>query len=185
MALIHFECMSDIDQEALESRNKRTIWLLTGAGVSLLLPLLGLFFLRADESNVHPPSGTVRFDRREPGEVKVDSSQAIVPVKPVRAAPTPVKEDSSLRFIKGSGEYFKDKGTEPPASSPEPIAPAEAKAPVKGGKKSFAMPKLQGVKTFNSFKKGSQPAAGKEDVLKNLPPGAENNPEVLKYLKSR
>lgn len=182
--------MSDSDQEALESRNKRTVWLLAGAGASLLLPLLGLFYIRASESqSAHPPSGAVMFDRREPGESKVSAYIAAPPlVKPTRAA-APVKENSSLRFIKGSGDYFKDnaaetpKTSEPEISSPEP---ASAKAPAKGSKKSFNMPKLQGVKTFNSFKKGSsQPAANEADILKNLPPGAENNPEVLKYLKGR
>lgn len=180
--------MADLDPEAVEERHKRTVWLLGAAGISLLLPLLGLIFLRASESrNIHPPTNTIMFDRREPGESKAGAYKASVEVKPLRAA-APVKENSSLRFVKGSGDYFKDKEAETPqVLAAEPIAPpAPAKAPVKESKKSFNMPKLQGVKTFNSFKKGSpQPAGGQEDILKNLPPGAENNPEVLKYLKSR
>lgn len=184
MTLIHFEYMP-IDQEALESRNKRTIWLLAGAGVSLLLPLLGLFYIRANESrSVHPPSSTIMFDRREPGESKISSYKTVAGVKTTRAAATPVKDSSSLNFVKGSGEYFKDKEAETPASNPEPRVsppPAEAKASVKGSQKSFTPPKLQGVKTFNTLKKSSS----QEDMLKNLPPGAENNPEILKYLKGR
>ncbi len=191
--------MSNSDQEALESRNKRTVWLLAGAGASLLLPLLGLFYIRASESrSAHPPSNTVMFDRREAGEPKIGVTQAVpvtgipaaIPAaKPARAASRD-KENSSLNFVKGSGEYFKDDTAETPKiaapeKSAESPAPVQSKASVKG-KKSFNKPKLQGVKTFNSFKKGSpKPAGGQEDILKNLPPGAENNPEVLKYLKGR
>ena len=195
--LIHSNVMSSADQEALESRNKRTVWLLAGASTSLLLPLLGLFYIRASESrSVHPPSNTVMFDRREAGESKIGVNQpipaAIPPAKPAPAAAR-VKENSSLSFVKGSGEYFKDNTAETPKTaalemSAESPAPAPSKASAKA-KKSFNKPKLQGVKSFNTFKKGAaKPPGGQnsqEDILKNLPPGAENNPEVLKYLKGR
>ena len=69
-----------------------------------------------------------------------------------------------------------------------PPAPAKTRAK-KSAKKSFNAPKLQGVKSFNNYK-GSAPKKdadndSAEDILKNLPPGAENNPAVRQYIESQ
>lgn len=114
--------------------------------------------------------------------------------------------ESSLDFVKPAAE-LKVKIVEAPKaataaapSAPEaaaapaaPKPPAKSKAAAKPAKKSFAMPKLQPTRGFSSMKgpASAAPAAdasggqNQRDLLKNLPPGAENNPELQKYLQSR
>ena len=89
----------------------------------------------------------------------------------------------------------------PPAASTAPAAPEEPPAAVpaatkkaKAGKKEFTMPKLQPSRGFTNFgstgnKGGSKSSAqsgggNSQDMLKNLPPGAENDPNVQAYLKA-
>jgi hypothetical protein len=117
---------------------------------------------------------------------------------------------SSLDFIKGNTELqarIAESKTAPagapPAASTAPVAPAVVPpAPVaaaktgKPGKKEFSMPKLQTTRGFTTMgstgsKGGSKSGAqagnavgGNQDMMKNLPPGAENDPRVQAYLKS-
>lgn len=220
--------MSTPEQEVQEGRKKRTILLLAGGAVSLVLPLLGVIYIRMSEAKTaRPPDSSVMFDRRENGEAKVNVSQTVAIVNPapapgpsslpVAGGPTmvPAPGSSSLDFVKGGANnaYFQDKAAAPPAApaaSTPTVSPAAAPEPEsapktaakKGGKKAFNMPKLQGTKSFSSFKGSSpkptggmgmtgvaDPQAGKgggdmADMLKNVPGGVDN-PEVQKYLKSQ
>lgn len=120
---------------------------------------------------------------------------------------------SSLDFIKGNTELqarIADSKTAtaaaaapaastasaaPAAPAAVPVAPAAAAKTGKTGKKAFTMPKLQPSRGFTSMgSTGSKGAGatgaqagnggGSSDMLKNLPPGAENDPRVQAYLKS-
>lgn len=216
--------MTTPEQEVQQGRDKRTKLLLAGGAVSLILPLLGVVYIRMNEAKTaRAPDSSVTFERREAGESKVNVSQTVT-IMNTAAAPAPVGESSlplpggptstpapgggsSLDFIKGGN--FPEKTAAPAASTPTvaaapppPVAesgPISAPAAKKGGKKAFAMPKLQGTKGFSSFKGGSPKPTGKgltgaaapesggggmEDMLKNIPGGA-SNPEVQKYLKSQ
>jgi hypothetical protein len=222
--------MATPEQEVLDARRKRTIWLLAGGAVSLILPLLGVLYMRMTEAKTaRPPDSSVMFDRREKGEEKVNVSQTVTIVAPAAAngpasslpvaggmtvTPAP-GSGSSLDFVKGgaNNQYYQDKAAAPPAAPaaappaapppPAPPEPAHKAVAQKGGKKAFNMPKLQGTKSFSSFKGASpkptgapagmtgvaDPQAGKgggdmAEMLKNVPGGADN-PEVQKYLKSQ
>lgn len=213
------------EEEAQEARKKRTVLLLAGGAASLILPLLGVVYIRVSESKTaRAPNGSVMFDRRESGEEKINVTQTVTIIPPSAASPaesslpvaggvtmTPAPGSSSLDFVKGGeNSYFPDKKAPAVAPStpavsgpivaeePEPEPKVAAK---KGGKKTFVMPKLQGTKSFSSFK-GTSPKptggkgvagvaapAGKGDgdiaeMLKNVP-GGVNNPEVQKFLKSQ
>jgi len=99
-----------------------------------------------------------------------------------------------------------------PQASPPPELPAVAKTtsktPAKSTKKSFSVPRLQPSRGFSSFKGGKDAkkgASGQQttgvldpqaagaggggqdmsEMLKNLPPGAENDPRIQEYLKNR
>lgn len=223
--------MSTPEEEIQAVRKKRTVLLLAGGAASLLLPLLGVVYIRMSEAKTaRPPDSSVMFDRRESGDAKVNVSQTVTIINPApseagRPSSLPVAGQqtvttapggSSLDFVKGGGtsNYYQDKAASaapaastqaaapaaPPAPAPEAAAPKTAAA--KGGKKAFAMPKLQGTKSFSTFKGASpkptgghgmtgvaapaQGGAGGDmaEMLKNVPGGA-NNPEVQKYLKSQ
>jgi hypothetical protein len=193
------------EEEVQAARKTRTIMLMAGGAASLILPLCGVVYLRLTEAgSARAPNTAVMFEHREAGEAKINVTQTVtVPSGGLAAAPQASLPggDSSLGMVKGSNDYFQDKKAEPPAAStqaakaPEPApAPAPEKTVVKkGGKKPFAMPKLQGVKGFSSFK-GASPkgatapgapdagAGGMADMLKNVPGGADN-PEIQKLLK--
>jgi hypothetical protein len=182
--------MDSPEQEVLAVRRKRTIWLLAGGAASLILPLLGVLYMRMTEAKTaRPPDSSVTFERREKGEEKVNISQTVTIVAP--AAPgnpaqsslpiaggmtmTPAPGGgSSLDFVKGgaNNSYFQDKAAAPPvgappaaaapaAAPPGPVAEAPTKTVVqKSGKKAFNMPKLQGTKGFSSFKGASPRPTG-------------------------
>ncbi len=218
--------MDTQEQAAQDARSKRTRMLLAGGAVSLALPLLGVLYLRLSESKTaRPPDASVTFDRREKGEEKVNVSQNIaMPSQAVQVGPGPSSlpvaggmtvspapgSGSSLDFVKGGANntYYQDKPAAPAASTAPAVAAAAAAPPpepapavkvaAKGGKKPFMMPKLNGTKSFSSFK-GTTPAgkpgagaaaagdpqaggANVADMLKNVP-GANNNPDLQKYLK--
>lgn len=207
------------------ARRKKTLVLLAGGAASLILPLLGVLYLRWSESRAMPKQTDAAgvFEQREgerritlPAAPAMSAAVAITaPAQPPSAPPPPMaaplpgsksaEGSGSLGFIKPSGDYYQDKKPEPasepkkeaakPAPEPEQpkAAPAKATAKTKPGKKPFVMPKLQTGKGFTNFKR-NQPAAeepaegGGQDMselLKNLPPGAENNPELQKYLQGR
>lgn len=113
---------------------------------------------------------------------------------------------SSLDFIKTNPELqakiADSKKAAVPAASTAAAAPAPAPPPPaaaartskKRGPKPFTMPKLQLSRGFTNFsspgangaQNGAQGSSGQntQDMLKNLPPGAENDPRVQAYLKS-
>jgi hypothetical protein len=79
--------------------------------------------------------------------------------------------------------------TAPPVAAAPPAAVAAKKTPK--GPKPFNMPKLQPTRGFSSnfgSSKAPQGAApggqGQQDMLKNLPAGAQNNPAVQQYLQN-
>jgi hypothetical protein len=208
-----------------QDRKKRTVWLLAGGAASLLLPLLGVFYLHwSATSGAQGPSGRNDvFERRDGGEKRIMPSQTAVPLAvPMTPPPSSLPAGgaterpagSSLDFIKSNQEMSAKVNDAPKpaaaaAAPPAPAAaPADAAAPeaaaapaktkTKKGKKDFSMPKLQpsrGFTNFNSGKAGAAAAKGApggapggadaQDLLKNLPPGAENNPEVQKYLRQQ
>lgn len=176
--------MATPEQEIQQGRDKRTKVLLAGGAVSLILPLLGVVYIRMNEAKTaRAPDSSVTFERREAGEEKVNVSQTVTIINPA-AAPvsgasslpipggmtaTPASGGgSSLDFVKGGA--FPEKTAAPAASTPTvaaaPPPPVMESGPIakpvapKSGKKAFSMPKLQGTKGFSSFKGGSPKPTG-------------------------
>lgn len=177
--------MGTPEQDIQQARDKRTKVLLAGGAVSLILPLLGVVYIRMTEAKTaRAPDSTVTFERREAGEEKVNVSQTVtimntagtpgsaassLPIPGgMTAMPSP-GGGSSLDFVKGGA--FPEKNAAPAASTPTVAAAAPVpqieSGPIakpvaqKGGKKAFSMPKLQGTKGFSSFKGGSPKPTGK------------------------
>jgi hypothetical protein len=206
-----------IGDEAVQAdRKKRTLLLIAGGAVSLILPACGAVYLYMKESGEsRAPNSSVMFERREAGDAKVAITQAVtinpgaeglataaVPAGMGSSMPSGAPQTTaggSLGMVKGDGDFLEgDKKAEAPAASTQTAAakappveeggPIAAKKGQKAGPKPFAMPKLQGGKGFTSFK-GVAPkgggGGGMDDMLKNLPPGAENNPEVQKLLQQQ
>ncbi len=167
------------EQDIHKIRHKRTLLLLAGGTVSLVLPLLGVVYIRMNEAKTARTPSSVMFDRRENGDAKVNISQTVTIISPAAPAGsaatslpvaggrtmTPAPGGSSLDFVKGGANntYFQDKSavastpTVPAAMAAAPLPePAPKTIIKKGGKKAFNMPKLQATKGFNSFK-GSSP----------------------------
>lgn len=177
--------MSTPTPEELDARKKRTMWLIAGGVVSLILPLAGVAYLKISESRgSHGPNGNVAFERREAGERKVEASQTVVinnnmnpaavnmgpgsPGMGSSAGAPMAPAGGSIGFVKGSNEYFQDKKETPAPAAAAPAAPA-APAPApepepakktakKGGKKDFFIPHLQGTKSMagSGFKSSNQ-----------------------------
>ena len=191
-----------------EERKKLTAWLISGAVASLLLPLLVIVYLRITESRVVPgPSGrNDLFERREGSEVKLTPTQTAVIPRNQAVSPPPFADarpaapgGSSLDFIKTNDELRvranPPKAASVPVAAQAPVAASEPTTTAKSksktsAKKDFAVPKLQSSKWSNSFKggKGRQTTGGGQDMsemLKNLPPGAENDPRIQEYLKKK
>lgn len=151
--------------------------------------------------------------RITPTQTAVPVSAMMTP--PPSSLPTAGKTEkpagSSLDFIK-SNEEMTAKVADPPKAAtapaaapaaapasavPAPAPSSAAKAPSKKGKKEFSMPKLQPSRGFTNFKgapagkgtaapQGGAPAGGdSQDLLKNLPPDAANNPQLQEYLKKQ
>ena len=75
--------MATPEEEVLAARKKRTILLLAGGTASLVLPLLGIVYIKLSEAKTaRPPDSTVMFDRRENGEAKVNVSQTVTIINP-------------------------------------------------------------------------------------------------------
>lgn len=200
------------EPDALDARKKRTTLLLVGGAVSLVLPLLGVVYLRMSENKTaRPPDSSVMFDRRETGDSKVNVSQTVAIVNPAAQAPAPGASSlpiaggqtvttapgaSSLDFVKGGANntYFQEKPTAAPAAStPTAAAPAPAPAPEeapakavakKGGKKAFSMPKLQGTKGFSSFKGSSPKPTGGKGMTGVADPQSGNGGDMSELLKN-
>ncbi|MDP3543794.1 MAG: hypothetical protein Q8T11_15105 [Elusimicrobiota bacterium] len=200
------------EQEALDIRRKRTIWLMAGGAASLILPLLGVLYMRMSEAkSARPPDSSVMFDRREKGEEKVNITQTVVAPAALAASgasslpiaggmtvtPAP-GSGSSLDFVKGgaSSSYFKEKGAEPPAAAAPPPAPApEPSGPIepapktvskKGGQKAFNMPKLQGTKQFSTFKGSSPKPTGAPGGMTGVadPQSGKDGDDMAELLKN-
>ncbi|MFI5345098.1 MAG: hypothetical protein ACHQ51_01875 [Elusimicrobiota bacterium] len=166
----------DITEQA---RKKRTIWLMAGGAASLLLPLLGVFYMHwSSLSGGQGPSGRNDvFERRDGGDKRITPSQTAVPgpglMSPQAALPpvgrTESSGGSSLDFIK-PGQEMAGKTPDPSKAAPAPAAPAAvapaapaapaeppaaaAKTKAKKGKKEFSMPKLQPSRGFTNFGSG-------------------------------
>ncbi|MBI3565889.1 MAG: hypothetical protein HY079_11875 [Elusimicrobia bacterium] len=132
---------------------------------------------------------------------------------PTAGGQTQAAVGSSLDFIKPGAEMSSKFGDSPkaatataaapaappPAAAAPAPAPAAAKTPAKKGKKEFAMPKLQPTRGFSSMggkgghaaPAGAAPAGAPagggdaQDLLKNLPHGAADNPQLQQYLKGQ
>ncbi|MEK7384252.1 MAG: hypothetical protein AAB262_13320 [Elusimicrobiota bacterium] len=197
-----------------QERKKLTAWLIAGAAASLLLPLLAVIYLRTTESRAVPgPSGrSDLFEHREGRDIKLTPTQTVAIPRNRAASPPPfasarpaTSRGSSLDFIKTNAELRAR--TAPPKAASSPIAaqaPAAAPQPTtttksksktsaKKTRKDFAAPKLQPSRGFSSFKGGKEAenvghgadGADISEMLKNLPPGAENDPRIQEYLKKK
>ncbi len=206
MLLIHSRHMSTPEQEAQEGRNKRTLVLMAGGAVSLILPLLGVVYIKMTENKAaRTPSASVAFDHREGGESKVNVSQTVtvnagmpaagqssLPVAG-QAGMTPAPGSSSLDFVKGNNTYFQEKTAEapkastptaPPVAAPEPAPAPKAETTKKNGKKAFNSPKLSGTKTFSNFKASSPKPTGGQGMNGVADPQAGKGGGMADMLKN-
>lgn len=188
-------------------RAERTKYLLIAGAVTLLLPLLGVAFLRGTDPGLSPGfTGGRIFGKRgsadKPLTMPAATPAAPRPVesrlptgKPTERAP----DGSSLNFLKSDNVYYppqEEKKEEPKAPPPPEPPEAEEPAPLEKkpakGKKPFTMPKLKpaaGSTSFSDFK-GKQPlgkgAAGKKkpaahgDDVEGAPPDIQ---EMLKSIQ--
>lgn len=195
------------DPEEHPERRKKTIYLLAGGAVSLLLPALGAFYLMNSGGGATAPSGrSDLFERRDAGDKRLTPSQAAVPVAPMAApsslpsagGPTQAVAGSSLDFIKPGADMSSKFGDAPkpataaatapaapppPVAAPPPPAPAQAKTPAKKGKKEFTMPKLQPTRGFSSM--GGKGAAGAKGAAPaGAPAGAQGGGDMSDMLKN-
>ena len=164
----------------------------------------GVFQAREGERRLTPPSAPAMSAAVAVG-VPAQSPSAAPP--PLLSSPMPgaksAEGSGSLGFIKPSEDYYSKtpqpaaepkkeeaKPAPPPTEAPKPAAKsAKSSAPAK---KPFAMPKLNTTKGFTSFKR-NQPGAetpaeeggDMSEMLKQLPPGAQNNPDLQKYLQQQ
>ena len=205
--------MATPEQEAPQERQKKTVWLLAGGAISLLVPLAGAIYLHVSQNAgaAGPSSHVDVFERREGEEHKITPTQTAVVSSPATlmkptgailgAAADNRPVGSSLDFIKSNVDVQarvaeQKTAAAAPAASTAPAADAPvaaAAAKTKPGKKPFAMPKLQPTRGFSSFgstgskgaaKAGAQTGQNAQDFLKNLPPGSQNDPQVQAYLKA-
>jgi hypothetical protein len=195
-----------------QDRRKRTLWLLSAGGASLLLPLAGLAYIHWTDTRPAPGAeGTADvFERRE-GQSPIVPSQAMPNPVAIAAVAGSTKPVSSLDFVKADPEFAARTSAAPAiasaAASPRIVAatptsssataaatPTATKKTTSTGKKAFAMPKLQTGRGFMSFGSNSPAASGSaaggsaqttQQLLNNLPPGAQNNPDIQKYLQSQ
>ena len=154
------------------------------------------------------------FERREGNDRKITPTQTVsMTSRSALTTPTPSgtiagvtaqQTASSLDFVKSNEEIqalIAHSKAAAPAASTAPVAPAAAppqaakgRAGVKTTKKPFAMPKLQRSRGFTKMgvsdadagaPSGNADGQNIQDLLKNLPPGAANDPRIQQYLKSR
>jgi hypothetical protein len=146
----------DPTPEEEAARKKKTLLLLAGGAVSLILPLLGVLYLRWKDTRQAPKQHEAAvFQQREGAERRITPpsspamAAAVVLTQPaaVPAAPAPGQGSlplpssdgkastggGSLGFIKGSDDYYSEKKkeeakAEPPKEGPK-AAPAEEPKP--------------------------------------------------------
>ncbi len=168
----------------------------------------GVFQQREGERRITPPAAPAMAAAVAVGVPAQSPSAPPTSMMPT-SSPLPGSKSAegsgSLGFIKPSDDYYnkpaetpapveKKEEAKPAAAAPEEPKPEPKTAKkTKPAKKSFAMPKLNTTKGFTSFKRnapGAQAAADEgggdmADMLKNLPPGAENDPRLQEYLRKQ
>ena len=146
------------DEERELARNRRTLYLMLGGAASLLLPLLGVAYLKYLDLAQPRHNGTIiAFQRRgadgmlipkltpaaAPAPPTAGAPLAQVPqLAPRDSSPAPIQgaatgepAGGSLAFIRGGGDYYHDKAQQAPAAAapqpaaPPPPAPAPAQRP--------------------------------------------------------
>lgn len=138
----------DLTEEEEAARKKKTLLLMAGGAVSLILPLLGVLYLRWAENRAAPKqTDAAVFQQREGGEKRLAPpaapamSAAVALATPAQLPPptaansslplpggkTQAPEGGSLGFIKPTGDYYSDKKEEP---KPEPKKEEPKAAPV-------------------------------------------------------
>ena len=163
----------------------------------------GVFAAREGERRITPPTAPAMSAAVAVGVPAHSPANAPPPLAPMPGSKS-AEGSGSLGFIKPSGDYYsktpepaaapKKEEAKPAAPPPEESKPvAKSAKSTKPAKKSFAMPKLNTTKGFTSFKR-NQPGAeapaeegggDMSEMLKQLPPGAQNNPDLQKYLQQQ
>lgn len=122
---------SPVDEDREAQRQKRTVLLMIGGALSLLLPLLAAVYIRMTDVQAPTSSGGSAFAHRASAQEAPRIAPAItpapstagggalaqVPVAPPReSSPAPIQADApsapqggSLGFIRGGDDYYKDK----------------------------------------------------------------------------
>ncbi|HEX4046664.1 MAG TPA: hypothetical protein VH309_02460, partial [Elusimicrobiota bacterium] len=129
--------MATPDQEAPEDRKKKTVWLLAGGAVSLLIPLAGAIYLhvRQNAGSSGPTGRSDIFERREGGDAKIVPTQSAVVTSPsALTAPPPSgmmgavdkPPVSSLDFIKANPDLEARLADSKAAARAGPPAPSTA-----------------------------------------------------------
>jgi len=162
-------------EDKIIQRNRRTLYLLAGGAASLLIPLLGVLYIRMSDTSAAPAGNTPHaFARHDPADRLKAATTPAPSVRPApsslsAAPPAPGSQGAverptgdSLGFIKGSGEYFP---TEAPQAAPAPAKteaqpaqpgaetaqqevgiPNPRKAADKPGTRAFVQPRLSDSK---------------------------------------
>lgn len=165
---------NDQNEARQGERKRRTVYLVVGGALSLLLPLLGALYLKLSETPL-PPGGvdaSAVFARREGPAPRVQpASTPAAPKGSAPASPAP-GSDSGLSMVRGGQDYYQE--PQPPAAAPAPAkaapAPAPAPKPIPQPKPapapapSFSFAKLKPtsgieVKSWFSGSKAQPPAA--------------------------
>ncbi|MBI5630977.1 MAG: hypothetical protein HY921_08845 [Elusimicrobia bacterium] len=184
-----------------DPRKRRTLFLIIGAALSLLLPLGAAVYLKIKDSGSQAGPGLLGgavFPRRAYDASTVRRiAPAATPAAPLSAPPVSSKPalkpqgstDSSLDYIRGGSDYYQERkpAAAPPVpatAAPEPPAPeAKPRKPAKAAHKPVPMPKLKSLKGPINFRsksfgtKKNQDHASEEAQQKGQTPDME---ELLK-----
>lgn len=146
--------MGPEEAEKLLQRRRRTLYLLAGGAVSLLLPLAGIAYLKLQEAPVPAgPTGSLEgvFDRRDaeaPRYVKAPEEAASValPAKPSAG------RSGSMDFISMSREMRPENvplalETAPPKEPPAPSRPPSEEKKIEAAKKPAHYPRLKRIES--------------------------------------
>ncbi len=205
--------MADEDPENQEAeRRRRTVYLLLGGALSLLIPLLIVLYLHISESPA-AGSGTNHpgFVTRKNWGEKIKPAVTPAPMAKSLAAPA----GDSLGFIKGSPEYYPpaqarqtslpanpEAAAHKQAAPPAPKSATTAQKQATPGYKPFTQPKLHlsnsGLGNPTQIRPGQMPPGlqtgqmppGMPDMnalLKNIPgagaTGTSGTPDINKLLQ--
>ena len=166
------EALSPVSREGKESqeeeRRRRTRYLIVGGAASLLLPLLGIAYIKLSEPTSVAPSGVRIFAKHgEEPPVLMPAVKRSWPapssmLKP--AASASPSDGGSMAFIRGGSDYSPPEkavaaAPEQKAPPPAPAPPKETKAPpvtaalqpAKPASPPAVMPKLKPGSGFMSF----------------------------------